>query len=77
LGEVRELLLDEGLPAAAVEAFLRRFSVEGTVPQAALFDFLERQAGALDEDEPVCSRPSARKQAARAPAAPPVAPLLC
>lgn len=77
LGEARELLLDEGLPAAAVEALLRRFGEEGMVPQAAIFDFLEKQAGALDEDEPVCSKPSERKQAARPPAAPPVAPLLC
>lgn len=45
LREARELLLEEGLPAADIEKFLAPFAVAGAAPQVALFDFLANWAG--------------------------------
>mmetsp|Transcript_130055 Transcript_130055/g.324182 ORF Transcript_130055/g.324182 Transcript_130055/m.324182 type:complete len:244 (-) Transcript_130055:36-767(-) len=74
--EARELLLAEGLPALEADMLLARLAAAGSVPQAALFDFLERWTDALDDGEPGPSKLSERKAALAAPVPLPRAPVL-
>lgn len=50
-GEVRELLLAEGIPHGSVAELLDRFAEAPEIPQAVLFDFLSDQAGAPGEPD--------------------------
>lgn len=74
--QAQELLLSEGLPPAEVEALLQPFADAGRVPQSVIFDYLEGESDAREQDEPLTVCPPQRKAPSVQTASAPRRPIL-